>query len=155
MATGLRRRPRTHFTSIGYNPKLPSYLRHLDTKFAASAQFAPRVVPIPCHEAAHPLPDRRVRTKTEVALEIRYVGTGLRDIPGLHRHELPRRITPRRRFDQAQDLADLDRAAGTDVVEPPRSTAAGFIRVLTRPVRTPRRCAVEDAQHGFRGVVDI
>src|SRR6202521_219282 len=135
MATMRRQMLRTHFTSIGYNPKLRSGRRHCDTEFTASAQFACLVTPIPCHEAANPLLDRRVRAHAELALEIRDVGAGFRDIAGLHRHELGDRGASRCLLDQAQDFADLDRAAVADVVEAPRSAAARPIRMLTRPIR--------------------
>src|SRR5713226_3366866 len=101
--------PRTHFTSIGYNPKLGSDRRSGDTKFAASVQFAFPVAAVPCHEAADPLLDRRVRTEAELALELRDVGAGFRDIAGLHRHELALSGASRRHLDQAQDFADVDR----------------------------------------------
>src|SRR6266567_2741914 len=127
-----RRMARTHFTSIGYNPKLRSDRRSGDTKFAASVQFAFPVAAIPCHEAADPLRDRRVRTEAELALQIR-------DIAGLHRHELGDRGATCRLFDQAQDFADLDRAAVADVVEAPRRAAPGRVRMLARPSRVALR----------------
>src|SRR6266700_1208304 len=123
-----RRMARTHFTSIGYNPKLRPDRRSGDTKFAASVQFAFPVAAIPCHEAADPLRDRRVRTEAELALHIRDVGAGFRDIAGLHRHELGDRGASRRLFDQPQHLVDLDRAAVADVVEPPRRAAPRRVR---------------------------
>src|ERR1700687_4409895 len=135
MATMRRQVLRTHFTSNGYNPKLRSGRRHCDTEFAASAQFASLVPPIPCHEAANPLLDRRVRAQAELALEIRDVGAGFRDIAGVDRPEVRDRGAPRCLPDQAQDFADLDRAAVADVVEAPRSAAAGRVRMLTRPMR--------------------
>src|SRR6266700_6210856 len=124
MSTRAAARPDTFYINR-LQPGMRSERWHSGTGSGASAQFDPFVVPVPCHESPDPLLDRRIRTEPELALEIRDVGAGFRNIAGLHRHELALRGASRRLLDQAQDLADIDRAAVADVVEAPRRAAAG------------------------------
>src|SRR6266542_1884720 len=154
MATRAAARPDTFYINR-LQPGMRSERWHSGTGLGASAQSYSFVVPVPCHQPPDALLDRRIRTEPELTHEIRDVGEGFRNIAGLHRHELAFRGASRRLLDQAQDLADINRAAVADVVEAPRRAAAGKLRMLARPLWIALRRAVEDPQHGFRRIVDI
>src|SRR5262245_62532382 len=95
----------------------PRQLRH----------FSRAVTAEPIHKVAYPLSNWGLWPETNSALEIGRIGTGLRDIAWLHRHQLANRRLAYRLLDKPHNLGYLHRLAVADIVDVPRCPARGGI----------------------------
>src|SRR5262249_34780255 len=104
----------------------------------AGGTSSPAELKEPVDEAANPLRDRGLGTKSDGAFEVADVGPGLRHVARLHRQELADGGLAERLLDQPHHLGHLDRPAVADIVHVPGRPAGRRIGGIPRPCRVGR-----------------